>query len=124
MQRRARDILKKKCSWRWPRPSSAARRYIHETYDAQADLANESVYTQGVQYINGDADGEYPGMYWSIDYQPKTVEAAEYWVYIDPTGKVLGAIESGNITEKVIIKHIWWKYEAIYGNDFGKWTPE
>lgn len=60
----------------------AAKDYIRKVYQMDAPLDNPQMYQVGAQYINGDAQGDHPGMYWSIDFQPKYLEGAEYWVYL------------------------------------------
>ena len=66
-----------------------ASEYVRETYGAEASLADPTRYEVGVQYINGDTDGVYSGLYWSIHYQPQTLEDNEYWVYLNDQGEIL-----------------------------------
>lgn len=76
--------------------AAIAAQHIRDYYGETADLQDLNVYEPvGVQYINGDVDGEYPGMYYSVTYMPRdATEAAlyarEYWVYLDDNGEILG----------------------------------
>jgi hypothetical protein len=69
---------------------SRAVAHLTANYSIAGDIMDESQYQVGVQYINGDADGDYPGLYWSIDFQPKTITGGEYWVYLRDDGEILG----------------------------------
>ncbi|MBR4067551.1 MAG: hypothetical protein IKK08_02850 [Clostridia bacterium] len=69
---------------------SRAVAHLTANYSIAGDIMDESQYQVGVQYINGDADGDYPGLYWSIDFQPKTITGGEYWVYLRDNGEILG----------------------------------
>lgn len=60
----------------------AAKDCIREKYDNDAPLDDPQKYQIGVQYINGDVDGDYPGLYWVVDFQPKYLKGAEYWIYL------------------------------------------
>ena len=64
--------------------------HLTTNYSIGGDITDESQYQVGVQYINGDVDGDYPGLYWSIDFQPKTITGGEYWVYLRDDGEILG----------------------------------
>lgn len=76
--------------------AAIAAQHIRDYYGETADLQDLNVYDPvGVQYINGDVDGEYPGMYYSVTFQPKkATEAAlyakEYWVCLNDNGEILG----------------------------------
>lgn len=76
--------------------AAIAAQHIRDYYGETADLYELSVYEPvGVQYINGDVDGEYPGMYYSVTFDPKkgteaALQAKEYWVYLDDDGEILG----------------------------------
>lgn len=75
---------------------SRAVAYLTHNYQTDGDITDASQYRVGVQYINGDADGDYPGLYWSVDFQPQTITGGEYWVYLRDDGEILGqAIRPG-----------------------------
>lgn len=69
---------------------SRAVAYLTGRYAVAGDLTDETQYRTGAQYLNGDADGDYPGLYWSIDFQPRTITGGEYWVYLRDDGEILG----------------------------------
>lgn len=95
--------------------------YIQETYGDASDLHNPSIYeTTGVQYINGDVDGRYPGMYYSVDYvplegTPSALYAKQYWVFISEDGEILGDWVYYNLRSS---------YNAAYGDFYWEWSQE
>lgn len=85
----------------------AAKEYVWKTYSINAPLDNPQMYQIGTQYINGDVEGDYPGMYWSIDFQPKYLEGAEYWVYLRDDLSVFhnwvrNGIQAHSTTEEIL----------------------
>ena len=74
-----------------------AEDYLSEHYHPQS-LNDPLIYRQGVQYLNGFADGEYPAKYWSIFYDPLTIDASAYVIYVDSNGEVLNAKETPGIS--------------------------
>lgn len=79
--------------------AAIAAQHIRDYYGETADLQDLGVYEPvGVQYINGDVDGEYPGMYYSVTYMPldgteAALHAREYWVYLNDNGEILGQVQ-------------------------------
>ncbi len=79
--------------------AAIAAQHIRDYYGETADLHDLNVYEPvGVQYINGDVDGEYPGMYYSVTYMPlagteAALYAREYWVYLNDNGEILGQVQ-------------------------------
>lgn len=102
---------------------AAAFDHIRKTYTPEAKLEDSTKFRVGVQYINGDVDGEYPGMYWSIDITPLTLEGAEYWVYLRDDGSVIGDVFRPGLTEQATITDIHFLYERIYGAEY-TWSHE
>ena len=95
--------------------------HIQKTYGDASDLHNPAIYaTTGVQYINGDVDGEYPGMYYSVDYMPLegtpcALYARQYWVFISEDGEILGDWVYYNLRSS---------YSAAYGDFYWEWSQE
>ncbi|MBQ3484883.1 MAG: hypothetical protein IJA77_05205 [Clostridia bacterium] len=104
--------------------------YIREHYGDTSDLHDPEVYEQtGVQYINGDVDGEYPGMYYSVDYFPKNgapaaLTACEYWVYLNDAGEILGSSSHPGAVAGALPSQINSAYRSAYGDDEGDWSQE
>lgn len=98
--------------------AAIAARHIRDYYGETADLLDMNVYEPvGVQYINGDVDGEYPGMYYSVTYMPLSgteaaLHAREYWVYLDDNGEILGHTQR-YFTDVA--------YRNTYGDRFETW---
>ena len=95
--------------------------YIETQYGSSYDLNDPSIYRIGVQYINGLADGAYNGNYWSVQYEPLTLEAAEYWVYLNNQGDVWNSSARFGITENAEFDTVCDRYQAIYGWDYRNW---
>ena len=74
-----------------------AEDYLSEHYHPQS-LNDPLIYRRGVQYLNGFTDGEYPAKYWSIFYDPLTIDASAYVIYVDSNGEVLNAKETPGIS--------------------------
>lgn len=99
----------------------AANAHIHKNHDAGAPLDDVSRYRVGVQYIDGSADGEYDGLYWSIDYKPLHPEESEYWVYLRDDGTVLGDVVMAGIHANSTVNDIRASYRRAFGSDF-EWS--
>ena len=65
-----------------------AEDYIHAQYGSSINLNDAKVYNVGIQYIDGNEDGAYPGCYWTILYRPLSVETTGYDIYINSQGEV------------------------------------
>lgn len=95
--------------------------HIREHYGDTSDLHDPEVYEQtGVQYINGDADGRFPGMYYSVDYTPlkgtlDALYAKEYWVFISDNGEILGDWVYYNLRSA---------YNDAFGDFYWEWGQE
>ncbi len=100
-----------------------AQAHIAEKFGNTHDLSDPALFRQGVQYIKSDDDAQFSGMYWSIDYTPLTLAGAEYWVYISPSGEVLGATTSGEIGAGATVDSVSYRYRTLYDDDFTKCTP-
>lgn len=98
--------------------AAIAARHIREYYGETADLQDANVYEPvGVQYINGDVDGEYPGMYYAVTYMPLSgteaaLHAREYWVYLNDDGEILGQVQR-YFSDSA--------YRNTYGDHFESW---
>ena len=101
----------------------ATNEYIYQTYDSAAPLSDPEQYQVGVQYINGDVDGEYPGMYWSINYWPLFLGGAEYWVYLRDDGTVLGDHRLSGIADATTVTDVLDSYRRYYGME-ETWSQE
>jgi len=105
---------------------SIAEAHIYAHYDQPKNLDDALIYTRGVQYLDGLADGEYPTKYWTIFYEPNVIYASSYVIYIDSQGQVLNAIAKPGISEDVQVQvdmtpgDILSAYEKIYNWD-AKW---
>ncbi len=104
-----------------------AKDHIRTAHGDLTDVTDPRVYeAPGVQYINGDADGEFPGMYWSVCFVPckgteAALSAAEYWVYLSDNGHVLDSIRRPGAESGV---HTMWvkdAYDRCYGQDRSLW---
>lgn len=104
--------------------------YIRDHYGDTSDLHNPEVYEPtGVQYINGDVDGEFPGMYYSVDYFPRNgtpaaLTACEYWVYLNDAGEVLGSDRRPGAVAGALPSQINDAYRDAYGSDAADWSQE
>lgn len=102
-----------------------AQAHLAEAYGEKADLQDPARYDPaGVQYISGDADGEYPGMYWSVCFQPRkgtaaALDAAEYWVYLNDDGEVLGDVRRPGAEPGVHTMWVTDAYRRCYGDREG-----
>ncbi|MDD3882611.1 MAG: PepSY domain-containing protein [Eubacteriales bacterium] len=94
----------------------AANEYIRRAYDPSAPLDDPAQYRIGVQYLNGDADGEYSGMYWSVSYAPLSLEGAEYWVYLRDDGDVLGDVVRPGLQSNSTVVNIRTAYNRMFGS--------
>lgn len=98
--------------------AAIAAQHIRDYYGETGDLHDMNVYEPvGVQYINGNVDGEYPGMYYSVTYMPLdgtevALHAREYWVYLNDDGKILGQ------TQRYFSDSA---YRNTYGDRFESW---
>lgn len=101
----------------------AANAYLHENYGAGDELLDDASYAIGIQYINGINEGDYDGMYWSIDYQPLALELSEYWVYLNDTLEVWGDNRYLGVTEDAVATRVRERFTKLYGME-NEWTPE
>ena len=90
--------------------------HLTQNYELAGDITDESQYQVGVQYINGDMDGDYPGLYWSIDFQPKTITGGEYWVYLRDDGEILGQAVRPGLSADSNANDIYHAYGKIYSS--------
>lgn len=101
----------------------AAKDYIRKKHDNDAPLDDPQKYQIGVQYINGDVDGDYPGLYWSIDFQPEYLEGAEYWVFLRDDMTVFDDWVRPGLKEDSQVNEIRDHFLDLYGWDISKWNP-
>lgn len=99
-----------------------AEDYIHNRYDSSLNLLDSAKYSKGVQYLDGNADGHYPGLYWSITYAGLSVDTATYQVFINSHGEVWDCYASPVVKEGALIETIWGQYDFILGSNFGGWS--
>lgn len=98
--------------------AAIAAQHIRDYYGETDDLQDLNVYEPvGVQYLNGDVDGEYPGMYYSVTYMPldateAALHAREYWVYLNDDGEILGQVQR-YFSDSA--------YRNTYGDHFESW---
>lgn len=92
--------------------------HLTANYSIAGDITDESQYQVGVQYINGDADGDYPGLYWSIDFQPKTITGGEYWVYLRDDGEILGQSVRPGLSADSSVGDVRDAYGRYYEKDY------
>lgn len=97
---------------------SRAVAHLTANYSIAGDITDESQYQVGVQYINGDADGDYPGLYWSIDFQPKTITGGEYWVYLRDDGEILGQSVRPGLSADSSVGDVRDAYGRYYAKDY------
>jgi len=95
---------------------SRAVAHLTQHYALSGDITDASQYHVGVQYINGDADGDYPGLYWSIDFQPKTITGGEYWVYLRDDGEILGQAVRPGLSADSNANDIYHAYGKLYSS--------
>lgn len=97
--------------------------YIHETYAPGVDLHDPAMYKETYkQYIDGDVDGEYPGMYWAIAYEAASLEASEYAVYLRDDGTVLGDWVHLGAVAGARVDEINDAFRRVYGSNHGDWS--
>ena len=99
-----------------------AQDYIHAQYDASVNLDDTAVYKAGVQYINGNENGAYPGYYWVIFYEPRTLDAAYYSIYIGSQGEVWLAEVTPGAGEDAYAFQITSRFQSMYGWKFSLWS--
>lgn len=104
--------------------SYTAEAYIHARYGQDVPLNDPEKYKTGVQYINGDADGAFPGMYWSVAYYPQYLEGGEYWVYINDAFQVLGEETRPGLQADAGILEVRNHYRSLYSWNPGWWSQE
>ena len=97
---------------------SRAIDHLTANFSISGDLADESQYAAGVQYINGDADGDYPGMYWSIDFRALTLTGGEYWVYLRDDGTILGEAVRPGLSEDSSASDVYDAFCNYYRKDY------
>ena len=102
----------------------AAEAYIHARYGQDVPLNDPEKYKTGVQYINGDADGAFPGMYWSVAYYPQYLEGGEYWVYVNDAFQVLGEETRPGLQADAGILEVRNHYRSLYSWNPGWWSQE
>lgn len=95
----------------------ASSDYIRKTYDIGAPLDDPSKYKIGTQYLNGDVNGEYSGMYWAIDYSPLYLEGAEYWVYMREDGTVLSDTKRPGLEKTSTVDDVLSTYCNVFGSE-------
>lgn len=102
-----------------------AEEYIHSHYDKSVNLNDVTVYKRGAQYLNGNVEGEYPGRYWALYYEPLTVTAAGYSIYINSKGEVWKDDVRPGVKEGSDIETIRRKFITAYGWNISAWRqPE
>lgn len=101
----------------------AAKKYIYRTSDANAPLDDTAKYHIGAQYINGDIDGDYPGLYWSIDFIPQYLDGAVYWIYIRDDDEVLGDFIIQGLNESSTVNEVYDAYRRQFGQT-NTWPQE
>lgn len=99
---------------------SRAVAHLTANYSIAGDIMDESQYQVGVQYINGDADGDYPGLYWSIDFQPKTITGGEYWVYLRDDGEILGQFVRPGLSADSNANDVYHAYGRLHDTWWGQ----
>jgi hypothetical protein len=99
-----------------------ANEYIRKTYDTDAQLDDSSIYTVGVQYIDGKQDGTYNQTYWSIWYQPQTLEGSEFWVYLSDSGEILGCDYRLGVSEGCDFMTVYNRFRRLIGSTISTWS--
>lgn len=101
-----------------------AIRYIHEHYDEDADVANESLYRRHMSYTLGYGDED---KHWEVYYEELDLTQDAYQLRIGPQGDVLAAwqykglrLEGGDISSP---DEVCERYEDLYGV-MSEWEPE
>lgn len=98
--------------------AAVAAEHIRAFYGETADLTDPAVYAPvAVQYLSGDADGAFCGMYYSVAFQPcsgseAALHAREYWVYLNDAGEVLGQEQRYFLTDA---------FRNVYGDAYADW---
>ncbi|MCL2867095.1 MAG: hypothetical protein FWF47_04960 [Clostridia bacterium] len=100
-----------------------AQDYIHAAYDPAINLNDPAVYKTGDYFINGNEDGAYPGYYWRVFYEPLTLEATGYSIFIGSQGEVWLAEISPGVGEDVLYAfQIVGRFQSLYGYKFSLWS--
>lgn len=101
-----------------------ATRYIHEHYDGDADVANESLYRRHMSYTLGYGDED---KHWEVYYEELDLTQDAYKLRISPQGDVLAAwqykglrLEGSHISTP---EEVCERYEDLYGV-MSEWEPE
>ena len=97
---------------------SRAVAHLTQNFDVVGDLTDETQYRVGVQYINGDADGDYPGLYWSMDFQPRTLAGGEYWVYLRDDGEILGEAVRPGLSADSSVSDVYDAFGKLYHEQY------
>lgn len=98
--------------------------YVRQYYEADAPLEDPEKYLIGVQYINGDVDGDYAGWYWTVGFDPLYAEGNQYGLTLDLEGNVMNirvwrGAGMGHTTTEILNG-----FERVYGSDIHAWTQE
>lgn len=80
--------------------------YIHNRYGQEILPDDYERYSIGVQYLNGQADDEYQGMYWAISFIPHFLNDAEYWVYLNDDAEVFDTWIRPGLSDDMLVNQI------------------
>ena len=98
-----------------------ARQHIIAEQGTTADSLSESFYVIGVQYTQGCEEIAYLDKCWTVWFTPRTLESAEYVVYMDEHGTLLKLIARPGLSETSTVEEIHDMYVTVYGGK-NTWT--
>jgi len=99
-----------------------AQDYIHAQYDPAVNLDDPAIYKTGNYFINGNENGAYPGYYWMVFYEPLTLDAAYYTIYIGSEGEVWLAEVTPGAGKDAYAFQILSRFQSVYGWKFSLWS--
>ena len=103
--------------------TAIAEDYIRQTYGDEWDIHDTTAYEFGAQYLS-EFDGDYPGRYWTIIYEPLKITSREFWVYLDSQGNVLNDYVRKGVEPGCTLSDLHSRFRDIYGWNDDEWDVE
>ena len=102
---------------------AAAEDHIRKTYGEEWDVSDATAYELGKQYLTG-YNGEFPGPYWTIFYEPLKVTSREFWVYLDSQGNVLRDGMYKGVEPGCSLSNLYDAFVKVYGWNGDEWDVD
>ena len=106
-----------------------ARDFIHEKYDAAADLDDPDKYTRFLTYRESQLGEGLKARQWNLNYEAKDLYGADYCLALDSAGNIKNEYTVDGIlgnTHQVHGQYMYDRFMRVYGDQYGfiNWSSE